>query len=133
MAKARRSSIDKLTADISKIVREYADDVQGSVLEISTQIAKKGAQALRSESKKIVQNGTGDYAKGWKVETTDKNHRQVVWSNVIYNELPGLPHLLEFSHANRKGGRTVYEGRPHIEPVEQELIKQYEQEVLDKL
>ena len=131
MAKSKRSSIDKLTADISKIVREYADDVQGSVLEISREIAKKGAQALRSESKRIVENGTGAYAKGWKVETDNKSHRQVSWSNTIYNELPGLPHLLENGHAKRGGGRVP--GRPHIEPVESELIKQYEQEVLDKL
>ena len=127
---AKRSSIDKLTSDISNILAEYGDDISENLMEISKKIAKKGAIAIRNEAKDKF-NGTGQYAKGWKVETTGNMHRQVTWSNIIYNEYPGLPHLLEHGHAKRTGGRV--EGRPHIAPVESKLIKQYETEVLNNL
>lgn len=129
MAKSK-SPIDKLKADIAKILAEYEGEITESMQEVTAKVAKKGAQALQRESKEKF-GGTGQYAKGWKVETNGKAHRQLSWTSIIYNETPGLPHLLENGHAKRGGGRV--EGRPHIEPVEQEIINEYETEVLNNL
>lgn len=53
-------------------------------------------------------------------------------TGVIYNKAtPSLPHLLEHGHANRGGGRTP--GRPHIAPAEEQIVKEYEEEVKSKL
>lgn len=128
---AKKTPIDKLSNDISKILAEYGDEVKENVAEISVEIAKKGAQALKSNSKQMFPNGTGLYASGWSVETSGKVHRQVSWSNIIYNKYPGMPHLLENGHAKRGGGRVA--GRAHIAPVEQELIEQYTREITEKL
>ena len=45
----------------------------------------------------------------------------------LYSKVPGLPHLLENGHAKRGGGRVP--GKTHIAPVEQELIKQFEEQI----
>lgn len=130
MIMAKKTPIDKLTDDISKIIQEYGDDVRRNLEQISNEIAKKGAQALRNESRQKF-GGTGKYARGWKATTTGNAGRGVKWSNVIYNEHPGLPHLLEYGHAKRSGGRVP--GRTHIATVEQTLIEEYESEVKSKL
>lgn len=129
MAKSK-SSVDKLKADIAKILEEYEGEITESMQEVTAKVAKKGAQALQRESKEKF-GGTGQYAKGWKAETNGKAHRQISWTSIIYNETPGLPHLLEHGHAKRNGGRVA--GRPHIEPIEQEIINEYETEVINNL
>lgn len=126
----KRTPIDKLKTDISKILEEYQDEIADNLSEVTNKVAKKGALALQRESRAKF-GGSGKYAKGWKVETTGKTRRQVSWSSVIYNETPGLPHLLENGHALRNGGRVA--GRPHIEPIEEEIVKEYETEVIIKL
>ena len=44
---------------------------------------------------------------------------------VIHNkDLPGLPHLLEFGHAKKNGGRVA--GRIHISKIEREVADKFE-------
>lgn len=131
---AKKTPIDKLKDNVSKILAEYGQDVGASVGEVSMQVAKKGAQALRNQS--ASEFGNGDYAKGWTVETNNKAHYQVLWSSVIYNKTPGLPHLLEHGHVTRNGTGRVYDDTPaheHIAPIEAELIETFEREVKSKL
>ena len=42
-----------------------------------------------------------------------------------------LTHLLENGHASPNGGRVP--GRAHIKPVEEQLVKEYEEEVLNAI
>lgn len=122
-----KTSIDKLGASIEKILAEYGDEIQENIDEITVKVGKAGVTALRNESKEKF-GGTGKYAKGWKSEVVKT---RLGTSVILYNQTPGLPHLLEHGHAKRKGGRV--EGKPHIAPVESKLIKRYETEVLNNL
>lgn len=131
MTVAKKTPIEKLESSISKILEEYADDVRGHVAEISVAIAKKGAQALRNESREKFNVITGKYAKGWRADTIGNSERAVSWSNIIHNTESGLPHLLEYGHAKRNGGRVA--GRTHIATVEEKLIEEYQREVISKL
>lgn len=126
---ARVVPVDRLAAEVEKILQDYGEDVQQNLNEITSAMAKKGAQTLRSQSRGAVKSRTGKYAKGWASQTeTGRFSAQ----GTIYNKsVPGLPHLLENGHANRGGGRTP--GREHIKPVEEALIKEYEQKVKSKL
>ncbi len=124
---AKRSNADRFAADVQKILSEYAGSVKENLDEVTKAVAKKGAQMVRRASTGAV-GGSGKYARGWrsKVEVGRMNV-----AGVIYNSTPGLPHLLEHGHANRGGGRTP--GRPHIAPAEEQIVREFEEEVKSKL
>lgn len=127
-----KTPIDKLSEAVSGILSEYTEDVRANVGEIAEQMGKKGVQAIRRASKGAV-DGTGEYARGWKTKVEKTRLGTTV---IIYNEHPGLPHLLEHGHVSRNGtGRTFGEvpGREHIKPVEEELVETFEREVVAKL
>lgn len=125
---AKRITVDQLTVEVNKILEKYGDDVKDNVNNIVKDITKKGATALKGESRSTF-GGTGKYASGWTSQTeTGRFSAQ----GTIYNgTVPGLPHLLEHGHANRGGGRTP--GRVHIAPVEEQLVREFESKVKSKL
>ena len=130
---ARKTAIDKLAEDIGKILDEYQDDVKGNLTEIVTESAKKGAQALRRASRQVTTTHTGDYAKGW---TSQVYKERLGTSAVIFNNHPGLPHLLEHGHVTRNGTGRTYPPTPareHIAPVADEIEQTVVKEVLNKL
>lgn len=130
----RKTPIDKLGDEISRILSEYADDVNTAMGDLVKKTVQRGAQELRSASKTAVTQHSGDYASGWtsRVETT-----RLAVSGTIYNaKKPGLPHLLEHGHVIRNGtGRTFgsVQAREHIQTVEEQLIETFETEVKSRL
>lgn len=131
---AKKVTLDNLGDEIKKILGEYTDDIESNIDVITKRIGQKGAAVLRNQSKNAFPDGTGKYAKGW-TATTEKNRLYTVVT--IHNRTQaGLAHLLEFGHVSANGyGRNFQtdkapvKGRVHIEPVEKELIVQYEREV----
>ena len=114
---ARKVPLEKLADSIDKILEEYQQDVTESVKDLSQRLTKEGVKAVKGESKGKF-GGTGKYAAGW---TSQFETGRFSAQGIIYNRLAGLPHLLENGHAKRGGGRVP--GRPHIAPVEQQIIK----------
>lgn len=124
---AKKIPIDRLSAEINKILTEYGNEVQENVDDAARRVTKAGAKAVRGNAQSTfrVGNGEKNYAKGW---TSKFETGRLSAQGIIYNkDLPGLPHLLEHGHANRNGGRTP--GRSHIAPVEQKIIKDFEEAV----
>lgn len=124
---SKLTPIDRLQAEVSAILEEYGDEVAENLDEITKEVGKKGAKALRSSSKGSF-GGSGKYARGWTYEVEESRLGTTV---TLYNRTPGLPHLLENGHAKRGGGRVA--GRSHIAPVEAKLIESYEKEVASKI
>ena len=116
-----KTTVDTLAADIQKILNEYGEKVDKLTDDTVKKIARKGAQALKSKSG--VYNGT-KYKSGW---TVTLEAQRTGSTAIIHNKTPGLPHLLEKSHALRNGGRS--RPRVHIAPVEQEVIRAFESEL----
>lgn len=123
-----KTPIEKMDAAIAKILQDYGDEISENVDEIAVKIGRKGATALRQESAQTF-GGSGRYAKGWTV--TVERHR-LYTTATIHNKTPGLPHLLEHGHLMRNGRRWT-PPKQHIEPVEKELVEQFQKEVLGKL
>lgn len=125
---AKKVSADRFADEIMKICRQYRENVQDSVGDITKDLAKKGAKEVKARAQSTF-GGSGFYAGGW---TSRFESGRYSAQGVIYNaKAPGLPHLLEHGHAKRGGGRVP--GRAHIAPVEEEILKQFENEVKSKL
>ena len=125
---ARKVGVDRFAEEVAKICRQYRENVQESVGDVTKALSKKGAKEVKARAKSMF-GGSGKYADGW---TTRFETGRYSAQGIIYNaKVPGLPHLLENGHADRGGGRTP--GRAHIAPVEEEIVKQFENEVKSKL
>ena len=118
-------AIDGLEDALHDILEEYTDEIARGTKECVQKVARAGVKALKAASPKR----TGYYAKDWtsKIESGRLNAQAT-----IYNNEPGLPHLLEFGHVSRNGtGRDLGQvpGQAHIQPVEEELAKEFKQAV----
>lgn len=123
---AKLVPIDRLTAEIEKILEDYGENVQQNINEVVGEITKKGAKTLNRQSGQTFDGKK--YRKSW---TTQVETGRTSAQGTIYSKIPGLPHLLEHGHALRGGGRTT--GRAHIAPVEEALVKEFETKVKSKL
>lgn len=119
---SRKITADNLGEAIAEILEEYGDEVQKDMDDVVKDVGKAGVKAIKSASG--VFGGTGKYRKGWTSQIDSERYGSTA---TIYNRTPGLPHLLENGHAKRGGGRVP--GKTHIAPVEQELIKQFEEQI----
>lgn len=119
---------DTMAAEIQKVLEKYGDDIRGSLDEATKETAKIGVQALKNKSNETfndVKMSKGRYGSGW---TSTLEATRTGAKAILYNKkYPGLPHLLENGHAKRGGGRV--QGQPHIAPVEEQLEKEFVEEV----
>jgi hypothetical protein len=112
-------SVDQLAAEIAKGLAEYSQDVVEKVNESSEKVGKAAVKRLKQTSPKK----TGKYAKSWTMKTepeVGQPHKRIVHVKAPHYR---LAHLLEYGHAKVGGGRV--EGRPHIGPAEEEVIREF--------
>lgn len=123
---------DQLADRIKDVLKDYAEDVELKTVECVKAVAKEGVRALKSNSP---HGKTGEYAKGWtqKTETT-----RLGSTATIYNRDYRLPHLLEWGHVTRNGTGRQWDtkaktARPHIEAVENTLIREFEHKLISEV
>ena len=120
MAKRVKCTPETLGQVVNDIYEQYEGEIKENSETITKKIGKSGVQALKNASK---EKFNGDkYWRSWTSKVTKEKSGD--WSVTIYSKMPGLPHLLEYGHALRQGGRV--QGREHIKPVEETLIEEYE-------
>ena len=116
-------SIDQLAKEIAKGLAEYSQDVVEKVNVSSDKVGKAAVKQLKQTSPKRY----GKYAKSWTMKTepeVGQPHKRIVHVKAPHYR---LTHLLEHGHAKVGGGRV--EGKPHIRPAEEQVIKDFVQEV----
>ena len=118
----------KVTADnfadvINDVLAEYEADTEKTTAEVVKEVTQNGVKAVKSASG--IFNGT-KYKSGW---TSKIESGRMYTTGTIYNgKRPGLPHLLEYGHATRGGGRNKG-GHEHIKPVEEAICKAFERDL----
>ena len=114
---SKRVGIDGLSNEIVSALEEYTEEVTEELDKAKEEIAKESAETLKSTSPKKY----GKYAKGWRAKLNG-----TAW--VVHNSKRWqITHLLEKGHAKVNGGRVA--AIPHIAPVEEQAIKEYEKRV----
>ena len=116
-------SVDQLAAEIAKGLADYSQDVVEKVNVSSDKVGKAAVKQLKQTSPKRY----GNYAKSWAMKTepeVGQPHKRIVHVKAPHYR---LAHLLEYGHAKKGGGRV--EGKPHIRPAEEQVIKDFVAEV----
>ena len=104
---------------------QLGEEIAQEVEQKTKQIADKGVKDLRSASEQFHTYSKGKYAKGWKAKKEADGY-------VIHNTQYQLPHLLEYPHPIIVYGKPLIEGwkgKAHIKPIEEEIIKEMEEQV----
>lgn len=109
--------VQDLSREITQALRTYTSEVAEGLEEAKEEVAKNASKKLRRTSPR----DTGEYARGWRAKKVGR--AWVVHNSTRYQ----LTHLLEHGHAKRGGGRVP--GIPHIRPVEQQAITEFQQRV----
>lgn len=117
-------SVDQLAAEIAKGLAEYSQDVVEKVNVSSEAVGKAAVKRLKQTSPK--RPGSGKYAKSWAMKTepeVGQPHSRIIYNKKYYF----IAHLVEHGYAKQIGGRV--DGRPHIGPAEEEVIREFAREV----
>lgn len=115
--------VSHLAHEISNMLSTYSKEVAEKIDISSERIAKAAVKKLKASSPK----DSGNYAKSWRLDSEGAYGQTK--NRIIYVKEPHyrLAHLIEHGHARAGGGRT--QGKPHIRPVEQEVMKEFMEEV----
>nr|DAJ40308.1 MAG TPA: putative tail component [Caudoviricetes sp.] len=118
---------DALASEIAKILTEYEAEIVKNADTCGKAVANAAAKELRRTSPKR----KGEYAKSWGVTREaggfGENARYIVHNKKRYR----LTHLLEHGHVMANGKRT--RAIPHIKPVEEQVIREYEKQVREAI
>lgn len=119
--------VDALASEIAKMLSEYEAEIVKNADACGKTVANAAVKELRRTSPKR----KGDYAKSWGV-TREKgafgeNTKYIVHNKKRYR----LTHLLEHGHVTANGKRT--KAIPHIKPVEEQVIRDYEKQVREAI
>ena len=120
-------SVERMADEIAKMLTEYEAAIVKNVDASGKAVADKGAKQLRQTSPKR----TGKYAKSWGVSREDssfgENAKYIIHNKKHYR----VAHLLEHGHVMANGKRT--KAIPHIKPVEEQVIREYEKKVREAI
>lgn len=104
--------ISEVYTAIAGALEDYSDEIKKGLAQDIEATGKECLKLVKEYSPKR----TGSYRKGWRVQKSVDNQKQVTVT--VYNKPHyRLTHLLENGHLNRDGSRT--EGKAHIEPAAQ--------------
>ena len=120
-------SVEQMADEIAKMLTEYETAIVKNVDTSGKAVADKGAKQLRQTSPKR----TGKYAKSWGVTREEgafgENAKYIIHNKKHYR----VAHLLEHGHVMANGKRT--KALPHIKPVEEKVIREYEKKVREAI
>ena len=120
-------SVERMADEIAKMLTEYEAAIVKNVDASGKAVADKGAKQLRQTSPKR----TGKDAKSWGVTREDssfgENAKYIIHNKKHYR----VAHLLEHGHVMANGKRT--KAIPHIKPVEEQVIREYEKKVREAI
>ena len=109
-----KTNIKGLSEEVVKALAEYKDEIVKGIEKEKEIVSKKAVKRLKETSP---EGDTKRYKKGWRV--SDINGKKIVHNKTDYQ----LTHLLEYGHAKVNGGRVA--AKPHIRPVEEQVIKDF--------
>ncbi len=117
------STVKIAIGEFEQVLGKTLNDYSDTVLKETRTLVKKVANQAKKDTQAGAPKKTGAYAKDWAVK--DTSYSVMSAGATLYNRSHyQLTHLLEKGHAKRNGGRV--EARVHIQPAEEQAIKNFE-------
>lgn len=113
---------------VSELLEEYSEDVSDAVYESADAVSKSAVSTLKGSK----QPDWKKFPSGWKRTLTRKSLGSTEAIVHLKSPMTRIGHLLEFEHASRGGGRTV-DGFHFIEPVADDVAKEFENKIIQKI
>lgn len=111
---------NEIEVEIMKILTDYTEEVAQEIEAAADGRAKEAVKTLKQTSPRSKESHP-HYADGWAIKKQKSGGKLEI---TIYNRRkPHLTHLLEYGHL-KKGGTRV-KGIPHIEPVQEQLNRDF--------
>jgi hypothetical protein len=109
--------VSDITKEIAKQLQQFTNFVEEEVELAKEEVTKEAVVLLKQSSPEL----TGSYRKGWR--------KKVVGKDIIIHNATDyqLTHLLEHGHVKAEGGRVA--AKVHIRPVEEKIVKKFEERV----
>lgn len=107
--------LSNLANEITKQLEIYTEDVKEKVDKATNDVTKDGVKLLKAVNIEL----TGDYRTGWARKKDGTGY--IIHNRTDYQ----ITHLLEHGHAKVGGGRVA--AIPHIRPVEEKIVKDFEE------
>ncbi|WP_405100808.1 HK97 gp10 family phage protein [Oceanobacillus sp. FSL H7-0719] len=118
---SKKVSIDSFADELVNILQEYTTEVEEGLEKAKEDNAKNAVKVLKRTSPVGTRKRKRRYYQGWRAKKIG-----TAW--VVHNATDyQLTHLLEKGHAKVGGGRVP--GKPHIAPVEEQVIVGYEKQL----
>ena len=111
--------VESIESQLARILNDYTEEVQEATEKLAEEVGQEGVKKLRATSPRK----RGRYRRNWRLkrETTGKGSAFIMHNT---GKTASLTHLLEKGHALKQGGRA--KAIPHIGPVEEWAIREYE-------
>lgn len=108
----------KVTPDtMDSVMRQLLDEYAEDAFKVSQKAAMKAARQTRSVVKATRHVRTGKYARGWTTQYENKGTTN--FTAKVHNKVvPGLPHLLNYSHSVGRYRGGHYEGDGEVDNAE---------------
>lgn len=116
MADVMRVDANRFWAAVEQAVDESVTEVAEQAQDAIAKVGKDAARDVRARARREF-GGTGEYARGWKVDTHKAGMHTT--ATVHNTTQPSLAHLLELGHEQFVMGRDTgrrYPGVKHLEP-----------------
>lgn len=115
---------DNMDSVMKRLLNEYAEDA----FKVSQKAAMKAARQTRSVVKATRHVRTGKYARGWTTQYENKGTTN--FTAKVHNKVvPGLPHLLNDSHAVGRYRGGHYSGDGEVDNAERVGVEIFMSEV----
>ena len=115
---------DNMDSVMRQLLNEYAEDA----FKVSQKAAMKAARQTRSVVKATRHVRTGKYARGWTTQYENKGTTN--FTAKVHNKVvPGLPHLLNDSHAVGRYRGGHYSGDGEVDNAERVGVEIFMSEV----
>lgn len=116
----------ELSDAVQDALKEASQSIKDKINEEAKEIANDVCNSLKRKSPE----DTGAYKNSWTVREEEGRTYSGTVNYVVHSKKHyRLTHLLEYGHANRKGGRTP--AYPHIAKVNDAACREFERRVVD--